>query len=135
MSIETDLSYLQSLGATNGVLFSISEDTKDDFVVTELPFFELSQSLDTSFTVSVSFGGNSVNISIRKNLSDNEWWIVEEGSVSGESVNFVQRFTLNSFMHKYAPYTYVIVSPYEYNSDDEKLARQCIANSSLLVKY
>lgn len=135
MSVESDLEYLYSLGATKNVLSALSEDTKDDFVVIPLPFSELTSVATKSFSVSVVFGGNTVTLELRKDLSDNDWWITENGSVNGSNYSHIGRFTLNSFIHEHADFTYVIVSPYELDTTDEKMAVRCLANSSLLLKY
>lgn len=135
MSVESDVTYLKSLGTTKGVLEALIADTKDDLEVVTAPFSELLNSSDKAFTVPISFLGNTLQITVRKDLSDNDWWITEEGTVNGEEVKFISRFTLNSFLHKHANYSYIIVSPYEYNKDDDKLSISCIANASLLIKY
>lgn len=134
MSVETDLSYLTMLGANEQVLTALYTDTKDDFEIVECPFKDLNSTDTKSFTVPIVFGSNTVEITIRKNLSDNEWWISEQGTVNGENFSSIGRFTLNSFIHKHKDFTYIIVSPYEYGTDD-KLNLQCFINSSLLLKY
>ena len=135
MSVESDLEYLYSLGATKNVLFALSEDIKDDFVIIPLPFSELTSVATKSFSVSVVFGGNTVTLELRKDLSDNDWWITENGSVNGSNYSHIGRFTLNSFIHEYADFTYIIVSPYELDTTEDKMAVRCLANSSLLLKY
>lgn len=132
---EDEVTYLKSLGVTKSVLEALQLDTKDDLELVEKPFAELLNSSDKAFTVPISFLGNTLQLTLRKDLSDNDWWITEEGSVNGESVSFISRYTLDSFFHKHASYSYIIVSPYAYNTEDEKLALSCIANSSLLIKY
>lgn len=135
MSVESDLEYLYSLGATKNVLFALSEDIKDDFVIIPLPFSELTSVATKSFSVSVVFGGNTVTLELRKDLSDNDWWITENGSVNGSNYSHIGRFTLNSFIHEHTDFTYIIVSPYELDTTDDKMAVRCLANSSLLLKY
>ena len=134
MSVESDLAYLNSLGATSSVLSSLLKDTKDDFVVIPFPFAELN-STTRSFTVPISFGGNTVSLEVRKDLSDNEWWITENGSVNGDNYTHIGRFTLNSFIHEHADFTYIIVSPYPFEKEEDKTSFQCLANCSLLLKY
>lgn len=135
MSVESDLAYLNSLGSTEGVLNALFEDTKDDFVIVECPFRDITSTAIKSFTVPITFGSNTVDITVRKDLSDDEWWITEKGTVNGENFNSIGRYTLGSFIHEHKDFTYIIVSPYEYKPEEEKLCLQCIANSSLLIKY
>ena len=136
MSVESDLSYLKSLGTSESVLNALYEDNKDDFEVVELPFSEITSTAIKSFTVPVSFGANNVTLTLRKDLSDNEWWITEEGTVNAQPFYSIGRFTLNSFIHQHKEFTYIIVSPYSYEVDqNEKLTLQCMANCSLLLKY
>lgn len=136
MSVESDLKYLNSLGATENVLNALYDDNKDDFEIVELPFSEVVSTSIKSFSVPISFGTNNITLTLRKDLSDNEWWITEEGSVNAKPFYSTGRFTLNSFIHKHKEFTYIIVSPYKYEVDqNEKLTLQCMANCSLLLKY
>lgn len=135
MSVESDLTYLTTLGATESILTALFEDTKDDFEIVECPFRDVTSTATKSFTVPITFGSNTVDLTIRKDLSDNEWWITEKGTVNGENFNSIGKYTLGSFIHEHKDFTYILVSPYEYNPDEEKLCLQCIANSSILIKY
>lgn len=135
MSVESDLAYLNTLGATENILTALFEDTKDDFAVVECPFRDVSSTAIKSFTVPIVFGDNTIEITVRKNLSDNEWWLTEKGTVNGSSFSSIGKFTLGSFIHEHKDFTYIIVSPYTYNPDEEKLCLQCFTNCSLLLKY
>lgn len=128
---------LYNLGATENILKEFArEEDHDNAVVCELPFSSLQDNTAQAVTVPVTFGGNSINFSLRKSLSDCSWWITEEGTVNGEYYNSVQRFNLNSFHHIRDSWEYIIISPYEYNEQlSDQLKRQCVANSSLLIKY
>ena len=132
-----ELIALYNLGATENILKELArEEDHDNAVVCELPFASLQNSTAQAVTVPVTFGGNSINFSLRKNISDGSWWIIEEGTVNGEAYNSVQRFNLNSFHHIRDSWEYIIISPYEYNEQfSDQLKRQCVANSSLLIKY
>lgn len=134
MSVESDLDYLYSLGVTESVLTALEKDTKDDFVIIPFPFAELNYTT-RSFIVPISFGGNTVSLEVRKDLSDNEWWITENGTVNGNNYSHIGRFTLNSFIHEHADFSYIIVSPYPFEKDEDKTSVQCLANCSLLLKY
>lgn len=134
---EEELQYLYSLGATDSVLSDLAFDTDhDNFVVCAQPFIALENSSSCAVSVPVTFGGNTVTYHLRKSLSDGSWWITEEGTVSGSISEFVERFMLNSYKHLSSNWMYVIVSPYEYSEDlSDALKRQCIAHSSLLIRY
>lgn len=135
MSVSSDLSYLQSLGASIDTLKFLAEDTKDDFEIIVTPFLELSSNANKSFTSTIVFGDNTVELTLRKDLSDNDWWITESGVVNGKSLKSIGRFTLDTLIHEHNTFTYIIVSPYPYDPNDNKLSIQCIAQSSLLIKY
>ena len=135
MSVESDLAYLNTLGATESVLTALFEDTKDDFVIVECPFRDVASTAIKSFTVPIVFGDNTIEITVRKNLSDKEWWITEKGTVNGAAFYSVGKFTLGSFIHEHKDFTYILVSPYAYNPEEEKLCLQCFTNCSLLLKY
>ena len=137
MEQDPELTALYNLGATENILRELArEEDHDNAVVCELPFASLQDSAAQAVTVPVTFGGNSINFSLRKDLSDGAWWITEEGTVNGEAYSSVQRFNLNSFHHIRDSWEYIIISPYEYNEQlSDQLKRQCVANSSLLIKY
>ena len=135
MSVESDLAYLTTLGATENILTALFEESKDDFVIVECPFRDITSIAIKSFTVPITFGSNTVELTVRKDLSDDEWWITENGTVNGQNFTSIGRFTLGSFMHEHKDFTYILVSPYSYTPSEEKLCLQCIANSSLLIKY
>ena len=132
-----ELQYLYALGATDSVLSTLAlDDDHENFVVCPQPFIALQDSTDKTIVVPVEFGGNIVNFILRQSLNESSWWITEEGSVSNEEIHTVQRFLLNAFKHRANNWTYMIVSPYPYSEDlSDTLKRQCIANSSLLIKY
>ena len=132
-----ELQYLHALGATDSVLKDLAlDDDHDNFVVCETPFSAMQSIATFSATVPIEFGGNSISLTLHKTLSDNSWWIDEEGSVNNVKQNSVQRFMLDSYKHRYAEWMYIIVSPYPYSEDlSEEMKRQCIANCSLLIKY
>ena len=137
MEQSTELQHLYSLGANEALLREIAkEEDHDETVLCELPFNALQNNANQSITVPISFGSNNINFTLRKSLSDGSWWITEEGTVKGETFNSVQRFNLNSFHHVRDSWEYTIISPYAYSEElSEQLKRQCIANSSLLIKY
>lgn len=137
MEQDAELTVLYSLGATEELLKQFArEDQHDNSVICETPFSSLQDTNAESIVVPITFGGNTVNFSLRKDLSDNAWWIIEEGTINGEAYSSVQRFVLNSFHHIRDSWEYIIISPYEYNEQlSDQLKRQCIANSSLLIKY
>ena len=132
MSEQSDYMYLTNLGATDSVLNSLAEELNDDFVVVDTPFAPIETDNAYSVTVPIEFGGNAISLTLRKDLSDDNWWLVEEGSVNGQKVAYTSRFTLDSFIHYHGVFTYIIVSPFKFT---ESTARSCIAHSSLLVKY
>lgn len=126
---ELTLAYLNSLGATTEVVRELLEEHNDDTILVEKPFIQVLNNEDSSFSVDVSFMGNQCTFTLRKDLSDSQWWILENGTVNGTAYTATQRFTLNSFLHFHKDFTYMIVSPY---SMDNML--MCIAHSSLLIK-
>lgn len=130
MSANDDYKYLQSLGMPDYVLKDLAEEGNDDFVVIEKPFAQVLTSDDKSFTVPMEFAGNQIELTLRKDLTDNNWWIEENGTVNGESYTSISRFTLNSFIHFHKNFTYIFVSPYPIDNMD-----MSVAFSSLLVKY
>lgn len=137
MEQDPELTALYELGATESILKELAyEEDHDNAVVCELPFSSLQDNVVQSITVPVTFGGNTVNFTLRKNLSDGAWWIIEEGTVRGEAYKSIQRFNLNSFHHIRDSWEYIIISTYDYNEQlSDQLKRQCVANSSLLIKY
>ena len=137
MTAEEEEQYLISLGASYSVLKDISLDSDhDNLALCKLPFSALQDSTDESVTVPVEFGGNTVNFTLHKELSDGSWWLDEKGTVKNVTVDTTQRFMLNSYKHRYDNWMYVIISPYSYSEDNpDVLKRQCIANCSLLIKY
>lgn len=137
MEQNAELTVLYALGATEDILKQFArEEQHDNSVLCETPFSSLQDTNAESVVVPVTFGGNSISFYLRKSLSDGSWWLTEEGTVNGEAYNSVQRFNLNSFHHINDSWEYIIISPYEYNEQlSDQLKRQCIANSSLLIKY
>lgn len=137
MEQDPELIALYELGATEDILRELAyEEDHDNAVVCELPFSSLQDNTTQSITVPVTFGGNTVNFTLRKDLSDGAWWLIEEGTVKGEAYSSVQRFNLNSFHHIRDSWEYIIISTYDYNEQlSDQLKRQCVANSSLLIKY
>ena len=129
---QEELDYLYALGATDSVLKDLAlDDDHDTFVVCAQPFSALTDSSAQAVSVPVEFGGTTVTFDLRKTLSDGSWWLTEEGNESS-----IQRFVLDTYKHRYGPFTYIIVSPYAYSEDfSDALKQQCIANCSLLIKY
>ena len=134
---QEQISYLCSLGATETVLKELARDADhDNLVVCPGIFSVLSETTADSVSIPVEFNGMTITFSLRKSLTDSTWWIKEDGLLNEEYINTVQRFLLNTYKHRTANWTYMIVSPYEYKDDlSDALKRQCIANCSLLIKY
>lgn len=129
---QEELNYLYALGATESVLQDLALDEyHDNFVVCPQPFASLLTNEDVAVSVPVEFGGTTITFTLRKTLSDGSWWLTEDSDD-----NSVERFVLDTYKHRTKSFTYIIVSPYEYREDlSDTLKRQCIANSSLLIKY
>lgn len=132
---EEEVQYLKSLGATDETLLNMAIDGNHaNFVVCPQPFSSLGEA--EAISVPIEFGGNLVTLTLRKSLSDDSWWLSEEGNVNNTNVNTVQRFMLDTYKHLYANWMYIIVSPYKYKEDmSDQLKRQCLVNCSLLIKY
>ena len=137
MEQDPELTALYKLGANDTILRELSKEEDHEMaVVCELPFNSLLTTNVQALIVPITFGGNTVNFTLRKDLSDGAWWITEEGTVKGKAYTSIQRFNLNSFHHIRDSWEYIIISPYEYNEQlSDQLKRQCVANSSLLIKY
>ena len=59
---------LYNLGATENILKEFArEENHDNAVVCELPFSSLQDNESQAITVPVSFGGNSINFSLKSN--------------------------------------------------------------------
>lgn len=137
MEQNPELTALYKLGATDTILRELArEEDHEMAVVCELPFTSLLTTNVQALIVPITFGGNTINFTLRRDLSDGAWWITEEGTVKGKAYTSIQRFNLNSFHHIRDSWEYIIISPYEYNEQlSDQLKRQCVANSSLLIKY
>ena len=137
MEQDPELTALYKLGASDNILRELAKEEDHEMaVVCELPFNSLLTTNVQAVIVPITFGGNTVNFTLRRDLSDGAWWITEEGTVKGQAYTSIQRFNLNSFHHIRDSWEYIIISPYEYNEQlSDQLKRQCVANSSLLIKY
>lgn len=137
MEQDPELTALYKLGANDTILRELAKEEDHEMaVVCELPFNSLLTTNVQALIVPITFGGNTVNFTLRRDLSDGAWWITEEGTVKGKAYTSIQRFNLNSFHHIRDSWEYIIISPYEYNEQlSDQLKRQCVANSSLLIKY
>lgn len=127
---------LISLGCTEEAIKSIAEDTeRESIAVIERPFSEL-ETVNGSFSISISFGTYSMIFTLRRKLTDRSWYIIEEGTVNGTEYKRVSEFKLLSFMHFVDSYTYMLVSPYAYTEDmTDEYALALIKNLSIVLKY
>ncbi len=134
--LQEEIDYLKQLGTSKSVIDTFAEDTiHDNFCVIPTPFSEFTKSVK-AYSFVASFGGNTVVFTIRKTLSDNEWWIDEEATIDNETFTEHTLFRLNTLAHFDRKYTYALVSPYTYESNatlEEQL--QSIANCSILLRY
>ena len=134
--LQNEVDYLKQLGTPKSIIDTFAEDTAhDNFCVIPTPFSEFTSSIK-AYSFVASFGGNTVVFTIRKTLSDGEWWLDEEASIDNETFSEHTLFRLDTLAHFDRKYTYAIVSPYKYSSDatlEEQL--QCISNCSILLRY
>jgi hypothetical protein len=131
---QNDALYLKQLGASNFVVTALMADTTHDtFCVLEKPFGELTENI-FAYTTTVSFGANTLKLTLRKTFSDNNWWIDEEGVFEGKSYRHSSLVRFNSYVHFNSEFTYILVSPYTFTNDiKEQIA--CLANCSFLLRY
>lgn len=130
-SIENEVTYLQSLGVTAEDLDVLNTDIRHtEFAIAQSVFSGISED-KPSATVPVVLGSTTVQLTIRRNLSDNDWWIDEDNGSDKEHT----LFGLHKFAHYEKSYTYIIVSPYEWDDEDIKKQLLCISNASLLIRY
>ena len=129
-SLENEYTYLQSLGVTSEDLTTLLVDTKHTtFVVAQSVFSGVTKD-EPSTSVTVSLGSRTLKLTLRKNISDSDWWLDEESGNTKEHT----LFGLHKFAHYDADYTYIIVSPYAWsdNIEDQLL---CLNSASLLIRY
>lgn len=130
-SVENEIAYLQGLGATAKDLEVLSSDTShSEFAVAQEVFSGISQDL-SSATVPVVLGSTTIQLTLRKDLSDKAWWIDEDSGSDKEHT----LFGLHKLVHYEKDYTYIIVSTYEWDNEDLSKQLLCISNASLLIRY
>jgi hypothetical protein len=122
------------LGVTDKVLEVLTEDTTHDTqCVVEKPFAELTEAA-LAYVTTLTFGTNSVTLSLHKTFSDDEWWIDEKGSVNGKAYTNKVKVSLNTYLHFDSAFTYIIVSPYAYGKTLKEQIT-CLANCSFMLRY
>lgn len=130
-SVETDFAYLQSLGVTSEDIQALLADVKHTTFVVAQSVFSGVTADKPSVSVPIVLGSRTIKFTLRKNLSDNDWWLDEE---SGDAVEHTL-FGLHKFAHYDADYTYIIVSPYAWSADSLEDQLLCLNSASLLIRY
>ena len=128
---ENEITYLQSLGVTAEDLETLQLDTQHkEFAVAQNVFNGVTADV-FSISVPIVLGNTTIQFTLRSDLSDTDWWLDEESGFGKEHT----LFGLHKLAHYEKKYTYIIVSPYEWDKEDVKKQLLCMSNASLLIRY
>ena len=132
---ETEFNYLKSLGVNSTVWEAFTKDKRKNYCVIDKPFSSYA-TIDDALTTSITFNGNTVDVTIRRRFTSRTFTLDEKGTVNGKAFTWNGVLHMNAIRHVISDFMLIPITPCAFDAScTDKQLVTAIQNMSFLVKY